>query len=91
MMETLPGMPIKVGKITRPMSSSIDSTYHNILTPEDESRAYSMHVLSEGESRLVVESSWIIPIPFPFLIPRRITNVNGRLVKTFMRRPRVTT
>lgn len=89
MLETLPGMPIKVGKITRPASSSIDSTYQNILTLDDEARAYSMHVLSDGESKLVMESSFILPFVFA-IWPRRITNINGRLVKTLVRRPRVT-
>jgi hypothetical protein len=87
-MEPFPGMPIKVGKITRPASSSIDSTYQELKTPQDEARAYSTHVLVDGQSKLVIESSFTATFPtVPYFWPRRITNVDGQLVKTFFRRP----
>lgn len=87
-METLPGMPIKVGLITRPASSSIDSTYVELKTTRDEKRSTRTHVLVDGESKMVMEMMQTVPFLFLIIpLPRRITNVNGQLVKTFFRRP----
>jgi hypothetical protein len=91
-METLalPGMPIKVGKFTRSHGSGIYRDYREMTTPEDDARAFTVHGLGIGESKMVVETKTNVPFIFlTFPIPRRITNVDGKLVKTFFRRPRV--
>lgn len=86
-MDTFPSMPIKVGKFERSHGSSIYYDYREMTTPDDEARALTVHGLGIGESKMVVETTVIIPfIIFP--TPRRITNVDGKLVKTFFRRPR---
>lgn len=83
-METLPGMPIQVGRVHSVESSSIDYRFKQLDTDRDWSRIHGdVQYLNDGESKVVWE--FIQTVPFIFIVipfRRRITNVNGQLVKT---------
>lgn len=89
--DRLDGMPIEVGRSTGLGSSSVDTTYGEILTDRDKARSRGVFVLTDGASRLVLEWSLTATFPtVPLIWPARVTNVNGRFVKTHLRRPRAT-
>jgi hypothetical protein len=88
-METLPGMPIQVGRVRSIESSSLEYRFKILNTDRDWSRLFGdPQYLRNGETKLVWEFSQNVPFIFIVIpLPRWITNVDGVLVKSFSRFP----
>lgn len=87
-METLAAMSMDVDGPTEKGCNSKHTPYRFIWTPENKSRAYTVHILTENESRLVIESNLIHKDSPSAFWPRRITDVDSLLVETILRMPR---
>lgn len=89
-MNTIVGMPISVGRVTRTVATgSISRTFIDLIEARESDDIGKTFVLWPGESKRTCEYGTLFMIPpVTSIWPVRLTNVDGKLVKTMFRRPK---